>query len=69
MAFGGKKAAPFAKGGGRKAASTKTAAGTKKKKKAKGTGKGTTPKVAAMKKASGPVSAKGKTMPWAKKGM
>jgi hypothetical protein len=29
--FGGKKAAPFAKGGGRKKASTKTAKGTKKK--------------------------------------
>lgn len=29
--FGGKKAAPFAKGGGRKTSSTKTAKGTKKK--------------------------------------
>ena len=29
--FGGKKAAPFAKGGGRKKASPKTAKGTKKK--------------------------------------
>lgn len=31
MAFGGKKAAPFKKGGGRKKSSTKTAKGTKKK--------------------------------------
>ena len=30
MAFGGKKAAPFAKGGGRKKSSTKTARGKKK---------------------------------------
>lgn len=29
--FGGKKAAPFVKGGGRKKSSTKTAKGTKKK--------------------------------------
>jgi len=29
--FGGKKAAPFAKGGGRKTASPKTAKGTKRK--------------------------------------
>lgn len=29
--FGGKKAAPFAKGGGRKKSSTKTARGKKKK--------------------------------------
>lgn len=29
--FGGKKAAPFVKGGGRKKSSTKTARGTKKK--------------------------------------
>ena len=29
--FGGKKAAPFKKGGGRKKSSTKTARGTKKK--------------------------------------
>lgn len=31
-AFGGKKAAPFSKGGGRKDSSPKTAKGTKKKK-------------------------------------
>lgn len=31
MAFGGKKAAPFKKGGGRKTTSTKTAKGTKRK--------------------------------------
>jgi hypothetical protein len=30
--FGGKKAAPFKKGGGRKKSSTKTARGTKKRK-------------------------------------
>ena len=35
MAFGGKKAAPFVKGGGRKKSSTKTAVGTKKKSKGK----------------------------------
>lgn len=64
MAFGGKKAAPFGSGGGRKSASTKTATGVPKKKK-KGTGKGTTPKVAKLKAAGGPVKAKGK-MPWAK---
>lgn len=31
IGFGGKKAAPFAKGGGRKKSSAKTARGTKKK--------------------------------------
>jgi hypothetical protein len=36
MAFKGKKAAPFAKGGGRKSTSTKTAKGTPKKAAKKG---------------------------------
>jgi hypothetical protein len=35
MAFGGKKAAPFVKGGGRKPTSPKTAKGTMKKGRAK----------------------------------
>ena len=42
MAFGGKKAAPFVSGGGRKKASTKTAKGAPKKNPPKGKGGNTT---------------------------